>query len=49
MICYLFVKDSFLEYLRGDVITDIGEVHNILSSDYKRFVTRVALPQTSKG
>lgn len=49
MVCYLFVKDPFLGHVRGDLITDIEKIRDILSSDHKRFVTRVALSQALKG
>ena len=49
MLYCLFVKDSFFDYVRGDLITNVDEIYDILLGDYRRFVTKVALPQTSKG
>lgn len=48
MLCYLFVKNSFLNHVRGDLITNADEIYSILTADHRRFVTKVALPQTSK-
>jgi hypothetical protein len=45
----LVVTKSFLNFVRGDIIAEAEKVGEILSTEYKKFVTKVALPVTSKG
>ena len=45
----LIVTKSFLSFVRGDIIFDCGKVSEILSTEHKRFVTKVNVPTTSKG
>jgi len=45
----LVVTKSFLNYVRGDVIADAAKISEFLSTEYRKFVTKVAAPNTSKG
>jgi hypothetical protein len=45
----LVVTRPFLNFVRGDVIADVTKVTNILSNEYKKFVTKIVLPIRSKG
>jgi hypothetical protein len=49
MTSHLVVTKSFLTYVRGDIIADATKIGKILSTEYKKFVTKVAVPNTSKG
>jgi hypothetical protein len=49
MTHHLVVAKPFLNYVRGDVIADATKVSEILSTEYKKFVTKFALPTASKG
>jgi hypothetical protein len=49
MTLQLVVTKPFLGFVKGDVIADAAKIAEILASDYKRSVTRVASPATSKG
>jgi hypothetical protein len=49
MTNYLVVTKSFLQFTRGDIIADAAKVGEILASEYKKFVTKVAAPNTLKG
>jgi hypothetical protein len=45
----LVVTKPFLSFVRGDIIADVTKISEILSTEYKKFVTKVAVPNTSKG
>jgi hypothetical protein len=45
----LIVTRPFLNFVRGDIIADSGKISEILSTEHRKFVTKVALPTTSKG
>jgi predicted nucleic-acid-binding Zn-ribbon protein len=49
MAHYLVVTKQFLNYVRGDVIAEATKISEILSTEHKKFVMKVALPTTSKG
>ena len=49
MVRYLVVTKPFLEFVRGDVIGDSTKISEILATEHKKFVTKVATPNTSKG
>jgi hypothetical protein len=49
MTHHLVVTKPFLNFLRGDIITEATKVSEILSTEYKKFVTKVASLTTSKG
>jgi hypothetical protein len=49
MTHHLVVTKPFLSFVRGDIIADASKVSDILSTEYKRFVTKFAPPTTSKG
>ncbi len=49
MTLHLVVLKPFLGYVRGDIIADAAKIAEILVSDYKKFVTRVASPVAWKG
>jgi hypothetical protein len=49
MTSHLVVTRPFLSFVRGDVIADAGKVGEVLDTEYKKFVTKVAKPNTSKG
>jgi hypothetical protein len=49
MTHHLVVTKPFLSFVRGDIIADASKVSDILSTEYKKFVTKFALPTTSKG
>jgi hypothetical protein len=49
MAYYLVVTQKFLNYVRGDVIAESARISEILSTEHKRFVMKIALPTTSKG
>jgi hypothetical protein len=49
MTHHLVVTKPFLNFVRGDIIADFTKISEILSTEYKKFVTKVALPTTLKG
>lgn len=49
MTLQLVVTKSFLKYVRGDIIADAQKVRDLLTTDYRRFVTRITQPTASKG
>lgn len=49
MTHHLVVTKPFLNFVRGDIIADAEKIRDILSTEYKRFVTKVAPPNPSKG
>jgi hypothetical protein len=49
MAHHLVVIKPFLSFVRGDIIADAGKIGEILSTEYKKYVTKVAVPVTSKG
>lgn len=49
MTHHLVVIKPFLNYVRGDVIADAAKVSEILSTEHKKYVTKVAMPVASKG
>jgi hypothetical protein len=42
MTFHLVATRPFLGYVRGDIINDVAKVNEILASDYRRFVVKVA-------
>jgi hypothetical protein len=49
MANHLVVLKPFLNYVRGDMIADASKVREILSTEYKKFVTKIAVSKASKG
>nr|WP_294511708.1 hypothetical protein [uncultured Rhodopila sp.] len=49
MSFHLVVTKPFLGFVRGDVIADAAKMNEILASDHKKSVNRVASPDSSKG
>jgi hypothetical protein len=49
MTHHLVATRPFLAYVKGDIIDDVAKVREILDSDYKRFVVRVASSVSLKG
>jgi hypothetical protein len=49
MTHHLVVTKPFLSFVRGDIIADATKISEILSTEYKKFVTKVAPPTTPKG
>jgi hypothetical protein len=49
MISHLVVTRPFLGFVQADIISDSGRITEIMAADYKKFVTRVLAPNTSKG
>jgi hypothetical protein len=49
MTLHLVVSKPFLGFVRGDTIVDAAKIAEILASDNKKFVTRVAAPVALKG
>lgn len=46
---HLVVTKPFQNFVRGDVITELMKIEEVLANDYKQFVTKVALIQTEEG
>ncbi len=49
MIQHLVVLKPFLNFVRGDVIAEADKIAKVLNADYKKFITKVALPNAPKG
>ena len=49
MISHLVVTKPFLTFVRGDIIADATKIGEILATEYKKFVNKVAMPHASKG
>lgn len=49
MTHHLVVMKPFLNFVRGDIIAEATKVGEILSAEYKKFVTKIAPTTTSKG
>jgi hypothetical protein len=49
MTFHLVVTRSFLNFVKGDIIADVSRIGEILASDHKKFVTKVAVSSTPKG
>jgi hypothetical protein len=49
MTLHLVVIKPFLGFTRGDIIADVAKIQDIMSSDYKRCVRRVASSDPVKG
>lgn len=49
MIHQLIVTKPFLNFVRGDIIADTRKISEILATEHKKFVTKVASPTPSKG
>lgn len=47
MATHLVVLKPFLNYIRGDIISDAKKVVEVLESEQKKFVTKIV--QTLKG
>jgi hypothetical protein len=46
---HLVVVRRFLNYVRGDIISDAAKIAEIQSTEHRKFVMKVALPPTTKG
>jgi hypothetical protein len=46
MIDYLVVIRPFLNFVRGDVIADVGKIGEIMAAEYKRFVIKIVAPKS---
>lgn len=49
MTHHLVVAKPFLNFVRGDTIEDTAKVSEILTTEYRKFVIKVAAANTSKG
>jgi hypothetical protein len=49
MTNHLVVTTPFLNFVRGDIIADATEIAHVMATEYKKFVTKVIAPNTSKG
>ena len=49
MSLHLVVTKPFLGFVRGDVIAEAAQIDEILASDHKKSVQRVASPVSLKG
>jgi hypothetical protein len=49
MAQHLVVLKQFLNFVRGDIITGADKIHDILTSEYRKFITKVAPPNAPKG
>ena len=49
MTHHLVVTKPFLNFVRGDIVAEATKIGEILATEYRKFVTKVALPSTSKG
>ncbi len=49
MVQHLVVLKPFLDFVRGDVITEAEKIRQILDTEYRKFITKVALPNAPKG
>jgi hypothetical protein len=47
MANHLVVTRPFLNFVRGDLVTDPAKVAEILEGDHRRFVTKVTVRATS--
>ena len=45
----LVVTKSFLQFTRGNIISDTSKIQAVLLSDHKRFVMKVSSQVPSKG
>lgn len=46
---HLVVIKPFLGYVRGDIIDEVNKVTEILTTEYKKFVTTIARSNAVKG
>jgi hypothetical protein len=49
MTHHLVVTKPYLNFVQSDIIAEITKVREILSTEYKKFATKVALSTTPKG
>jgi hypothetical protein len=49
MTHHLVVAKPFLNFARGNIIFDAAKIAEILSSEHKKFVIKVASPDASRG
>jgi hypothetical protein len=49
MTLHLVATRPFLGFVKGDIIDDVIKVREILDSDYRKFVVRVASSASLKG
>lgn len=49
MIKHLVVLRPFFNFVRGDIIADAAKIREVLGTEYRKFVTKVAPPNASKG
>jgi hypothetical protein len=49
MTNHLVVTTPFLNFVRGDIIADAAKIDEVMASEYRKFVTKVIAPNTSKG
>jgi hypothetical protein len=45
----LVVTTPFLNFVRGDIIADATKIDEVMATEYRKFVTKVIAPNTSKG
>lgn len=48
MTFHLVVTRAFQNYVRGDIITDLAKIEEVLAVEYKHFVARIRMIK-SKG
>jgi len=46
---HLVVIKPFLKFIRGDIISDATQIGEVMAGEYKRFVTKILVSNTSKG
>ena len=49
MTYYLVVTRPFLNFTRGDIITDAEKIAQIMSAEYRKFIVRATPPGAAKG
>ncbi len=49
MTNHLVVTTPFLNFVRGDIIADATKIDEVMATEYRKFVTKVIAPNTSKG
>lgn len=49
MVQHLVVLKPFLNFVRGDIIADAEKIREVLDTEYRKFITKVAPPNALKG
>jgi hypothetical protein len=49
MIQHLVVLKPFLNFVRGDIIPNAEKIREVLDSEYRKFITKVAPHNAPKG